>query len=69
MAKPRKQHPHLLVLRGLRRGNADLARQGIEEELERTSQPILAYLREQCGTSVAKTAGTGARDRQVPETT
>lgn len=47
MSKPRKQHPHLAVLRGLRRADPELARQGIVEELERTTQPILAYLREQ----------------------
>lgn len=47
MSDPRKQHPHLTVLRGLRRGDADLARRGIHEEVERTTQPILAYLREQ----------------------
>lgn len=45
--KPRRQHPHLLVLRGLRRGDAELARRGIHDEVARTSVPILAYLREQ----------------------
>ena len=47
MAKPRKQHPHLAVLRGLRRAEPEAARQGILEELERTTQPILTYLKAQ----------------------
>lgn len=57
MGKPRKQHPHLAVLRGLRRADPELARQGIQEELERTTQPILAYLREQAGVPAPKVAG------------
>lgn len=54
MSKPRKQHPHLAVLRGLRRADPETARQGIHEELERTTQPILAYLREQAGAQAVK---------------
>jgi DNA-binding GntR family transcriptional regulator len=46
LGQPRKQHPHHLVLRGLRKRDGDVARRGIEEEIERTSAPILAYLRE-----------------------
>jgi DNA-binding GntR family transcriptional regulator len=53
MSQPRRQHPHLLLLRGLRRGDGALARQGIDEELTRTTQPILAYLREQAGATRA----------------
>ncbi len=53
MSQPRKQHPHLLVLRGLRRADGELARQGVHEEIERTTAPILAYLREQAGAAPA----------------
>jgi len=49
LAQPRKQHPHHLVLRGLRKGDGELARKGIEDEIERTAAPILAYLRERAG--------------------
>lgn len=45
--EPRRQHPHLMVLRGLRRGDGELARRGIHEEVVRTAAPILAYLRAQ----------------------
>ena len=51
IAKPRTQHPHLLVLRGLRRGDGEMARQGIHEEVERMTGAILAYLHEQAGTT------------------
>jgi len=47
MSRPRKQHPHYLLLRGLRRNDAEMARQAIHEEIERTAEPILAYLQEQ----------------------
>lgn len=46
LAQPRKQHPHHLVLRGLRKRDGEVARRGVEEEIARTSAPILAYLRE-----------------------
>lgn len=46
MTQPRKQHPQLQVLRGLRKGDSEVARKGIEEEIERSTAPILAYLRE-----------------------
>lgn len=49
LADPRKQHAHHLVLRGLRRGDPELARQGIVEEVERTTGAILDYLGEQSG--------------------
>ena len=49
LAQPRKQHPHHMVLRGLRKGDGELARKGIEDEIERTAAPILAYLRERAG--------------------
>jgi DNA-binding GntR family transcriptional regulator len=55
MSRPRKQHPHHLVLRGLRKRDGDVARRGVEEEIERTSAPILAYLRER-GAVAATTA-------------
>ena len=54
LSKPRKQHSHLLVLRGLRRADSELARRGIHEDLERTSQPVLAYLRERVGVQPAE---------------
>ena len=60
MSKPRKQHPHLLVLRGLRRADGELARQGVHEEIERTAEPILAYLREQAGVAPAVRARRAA---------
>ena len=49
IGRPRKQHPHVTLLRGLRRGDPELARQGICEEIERMTKPILAYLRKQAG--------------------
>lgn len=49
LARSRKQHPHLSVLRGLRRGDAELARDGIRDEIERSTQPIVAFLRRQTG--------------------
>lgn len=55
--EPRRQHPHLMVLRGLRRADGELARRGIHEEVQRTAAPILAYLREQGA------AGDGAGGR------
>ncbi|RYY91747.1 MAG: GntR family transcriptional regulator, partial [Comamonadaceae bacterium] len=56
LAQPRKQHPHHRVLRGLRKNDAETARQGVEEEVERTTAPILAYLREVGGTVAARGA-------------
>jgi len=56
MGQPRKQHPHHRVLRGLRKNDADTARQGVEEEIERTTAPILAYLRERSGTAAPSRA-------------
>jgi DNA-binding GntR family transcriptional regulator len=46
LGQPRKQHPHLMVLRGLRKHDGDAARRGIHDEIDRTTAPILAYLRE-----------------------
>jgi DNA-binding GntR family transcriptional regulator len=46
MGQPRKQHPHHMVLRGLRKRDGEVARRGIHDEIERTTAPILAYLRE-----------------------
>lgn len=65
LAKPRKQHAHHLVLRGLRRGDPELARQGIVEEVERTTQAILDYLREQSGAPAATPRASGARRRSA----
>ena len=53
LAQPRRQHPHHAVLRGLRKNDGELARKGVEEEIERTTAPILAYLREQAGEGAA----------------
>lgn len=53
LAQPRRQHPHHQVLRGLRKSDGELARKGVEEEIERTSAPILAYLRERGGAAEA----------------
>lgn len=61
LAQPRKQHPHHLVLRGLRKGDGEVARKGIEDEIERTAAPILAYLRERAGQADATAARSGAR--------
>lgn len=60
MAEPRRQHPHQRVLRGLRKADADTARAGIEEEIERTMAPILAYLHEQQSATAGTTATAGA---------
>lgn len=46
LGQPRKQHPHHMVLRGLRRHDGEVARRGVHDEIDRTSAPILAYLRE-----------------------
>lgn len=46
LGQPRKQHPQLMVLRGLRKRDGDVARRGIHDEIDRTTAPILAYLRE-----------------------
>jgi DNA-binding GntR family transcriptional regulator len=46
LGQPRKQHPQLMVLRGIRKHDADVARRGIHDEIDRTTAPILAYLRE-----------------------
>jgi len=53
LAQPRRQHPHHQVLRGLRKGDPDVARRGVEETIERTTAPILAYLRELGGKTAA----------------
>lgn len=53
LAQPRKQHPHHLVLRGLRKHDGEVARRGVQEEIERTTAPILAYLRERAAASGA----------------
>lgn len=61
LGQPRKQHPHHLVLRGLRKHDGAVARRGVEEEIDRTSAPILAYLRERSDvteTVAARRAGT-----------
>jgi len=46
LGQPRKQHPHHMVMRGLRKHDGEVARRGVHDEIERTSAPILAYLRE-----------------------
>lgn len=53
IGKPRKQHPHQAVLRGLRRNDAAMARLGIEDEVNRTAGPILAYLAERAALPLA----------------
>lgn len=60
LAQPRRQHPHHQVLRGLRKGDGEVARKGVEEEIARTTAPILAYLRE-LGTQPAEPARPRAR--------
>lgn len=45
--EPRRQHPHLAVIRGLRRADGDITRRGVQEEIERTTAPMLRYLGEQ----------------------
>lgn len=55
IGQPRKQHPHLMVLRGLRKRDGDVALRGVHDEIERTTAPILAYLRERnAGEAVPK---------------
>lgn len=49
LGQPRRQHPHHQVLRGLRKRDGEVARRGIEDEIERTTAPLLAYLRERSG--------------------
>lgn len=61
LAQPRKQHPHHQVLRGLRKNDGELARQGVEEEIARTTAPLLAYLRERAGEAAAAPAARSAR--------
>jgi DNA-binding GntR family transcriptional regulator len=46
LGQPRKQHPHHMVLRGLRKHDGEVARRGVHDEIDRTSAPILAYLRQ-----------------------
>lgn len=60
MGRSRKQHPHLTVLRGLRRADAELARQGIHDEVERTTQPILDRLRQADPVRAVRTARASA---------
>ncbi|RYF75102.1 MAG: GntR family transcriptional regulator [Comamonadaceae bacterium] len=61
LGQPRKQHPHHLVLRGLRKRDGAVARRGVEEEIERTAAPILAYLRER--SAVAEPAASRRNTR------
>lgn len=65
IGQPRKQHPHHMVIRGLRKHDPEVARRGVQEEIERTAAPILAYLRErgtvQAGLPVAAGAARAAR--------
>lgn len=61
LAQPRKQHPHHQVLRGLRKGDAEVARKGVEDEIDRTTAPILAYLRERSGETTGASARRSAR--------
>lgn len=69
MAQPRKQHPHHRVLRGLRKKDGEMVREGVEEEIERTMAPILAYLRERsAGESASAVAGATHTGRTVPLT-
>lgn len=63
LAQPRKQHPHHLVLRGLRKRDGEIARRGVEEEIARTSAPILAYLRERSAIAQAAEAPTRRASR------
>ena len=63
LGQPRRQHPHLMVLRGIRKRDPDVARRGIHDEIERTTAPILAYLRERSAVTSAparKTARVAA---------
>ena len=65
LGQPRKQHPHHLVLRGLRKHDGEVARRGVEEEIERTSAPILAYLRERSVAAEPVATRRGARVARV----
>ncbi|CAN5233058.1 GntR family transcriptional regulator [soil metagenome] len=65
LGKPRKQHPHHVVLRGLRRNDSVLARSGIEEEVHRTAGPILAYLRERAAAAADDVRGVRERGGKV----
>jgi DNA-binding GntR family transcriptional regulator len=58
IGQPRKQHPHHMVLRGLRKNDGEVARRGVLDEIERTTVPILAYLRERSGVTPAVQAET-----------
>lgn len=58
--QPRKQHPHLMVLRGLRKHDGDVARRGIHDEIDRTTAPILVYLRERNEAQGEPAAAAGA---------
>lgn len=69
--QPRKQHPHQMVLRGLRKHDPEVARRGIADEIERTTAPILAYLRErrEIESAPATQLGVGAgRKASAPGT-
>lgn len=60
MSQARRQHPHLAILRGLRRGDGELARNGLHEELDRTTASMRAYvvaLAGQASQPLAKRAG------------
>ena len=61
MGQPRKQHPHHMVLRGLRKRDGEVARRGIHDEIERTTAPILAYLRERGEDAPAQPAPAARR--------
>ena len=65
IGQPRKQHPHHMVLRGLRKHDAEVARRGILDEIARTSAPILAYLREQQGEGAPVPGTVAARSRRT----
>lgn len=45
-AEPRETHPHLTVLKALRKGNGELARTSIQEDILASSNLILPYLEE-----------------------
>lgn len=64
MGQPRKQHPHHMVLRGLRKHDGEVARRGILDEIARTSAPILAYLREQQDEATPVPGTVAARSRR-----
>jgi hypothetical protein len=65
MGQPRKQHPHHMVLRGLRKHDAEVARRGIHDEIARTGAPILAYLREQQDEAAPVPGPVAARGRRT----